>query len=77
MKWPILIFMVVGLLVSAAYAQSLFEYDRVDFFKSVDIQGKTNQTVRSYYPETAAKRVGRMLTERGIRECIIVHHVAQ
>ena len=51
MKWPILIFMVSGLLVSAAYAQSLFEYDRVDFFKSVDTQGKTNQMVSKEDPE--------------------------
>ena len=52
MKWPILIFMVSGLLVSAAYAQSLFEYDRVDFFKSVDIQEKAKETVSNEAPET-------------------------
>ncbi len=39
--------------------------------------GSGKPTVRSYYPETAAKSVGRMLTERGIRECIIVHPGAQ
>ena len=54
MKWPILIFMVSGLLVSAAYAQSLFEYDRVDFFKSVDIQEKAKETVSNEAPETKA-----------------------
>ena len=34
-------------------------------------------TVRSYYFETAAKSIGKMLAERGIREFIIVHPGAQ
>ena len=52
MKWPILIFMALGLLVSAAYAQSLFEYDRVDFFKGVDTQEKVKEIVSKEDPET-------------------------
>ena len=52
MKWAILIFMALGLLVSAAYAQSLFEYDRVDFFKGVDTQEKVKEIVSKEDPET-------------------------
>ncbi|MEI6639935.1 MAG: lipopolysaccharide heptosyltransferase [Chlorobium sp.] len=39
--------------------------------------GSGKPTVRSYYSETADKSVGRMLSDRGIRECIIVHPGAQ
>jgi len=39
--------------------------------------GSGKPTVRSFFSESAAKSAGRMLADRGVRECIIVHPGAQ
>jgi len=52
MKCLILMFMIFGSIVSIADAEGLFEYDKVDFFNSLNSKEKTSQVMPQEKPET-------------------------
>ena len=52
MKKAIIIFMILGSFLESAHAQSIFEYDRVDFFNSIEAQEKIIQVSPKEKPDT-------------------------
>lgn len=52
MKFAIIIFVILGSFLEPAHAQNIFEYDEVDFFSSVENQGKISQASSKESPET-------------------------
>ena len=52
MKSAIIICMILGPFLKPAHAQSIFEYDRVDFFNGVETQGKITQKSPKENPGT-------------------------
>ena len=52
MRCLILTFMIFGSIVSIRDAEGLFEYDRVDFFNSLDSKEKTREVIPQEKPET-------------------------
>ena len=51
MKHLLLIFMILGAFIEPAHAQNIFEYDEVDFFNSLETQGKVSQAPSKEKPE--------------------------
>ena len=51
MKSAIIIFIILESFISTAHAQNMFEYDKVDFFSTVETQEKISQDLLKEKPE--------------------------
>jgi len=63
MKSVIIVIMIIGYFIIPAHAQDLFEYDRVDFFNSIEPQGKAIEPSSKENPDTVESQWAEPIVE--------------